>query len=56
VTLAALVLIDRHLHDDNWPQGIVSLQMCAHSSVDRAIVEAWGPADGLWAALSPGLD
>jgi hypothetical protein len=56
VTLAALVLIDRHLHDDISPQGIVSFQMCAHSSADRAIVEAWGPADPLWAALSPGLD
>lgn len=56
VTFAALLLIDRHLHNDMSPQGIVSFEMCAYSSACRAIVEAWGPADRLWAALSLGLD
>ena len=55
-TLAALVLIDRHLHNDFSPQGIVSFEVCAYSSACRAIVEAWGPADRVWAALSLGLD
>jgi hypothetical protein len=55
-TLAALVLIDRHLHNDFSPQGIVSFEMCAYANACRAIVEAWGPAERIWAALSLGLD
>lgn len=56
VTLAALVLIDRHLRDPVSPQGIVSFEMCAYSSTCQAIVEAWGPGGRVWAGLSLGLD
>jgi hypothetical protein len=56
VTLAALVLIDRHLQNEVSPRGIVSFELCAYTSACRAIVEAWGPAERVWAALSLGLD
>jgi hypothetical protein len=55
-TLGALIAIDLHLRNAVSPRGIVSFELCAYAGSCRAIVEAWGPAGQVWAALSLGLD